>query len=273
MIGRGTGTFTLPDQTKTVYVRALATNAGGLSSVSPKIVKIPFVDPEAPEVALPVVSGITGAGASFSAVVLGLGEGANSVTGVFQVCTSEEFDGTILSFPADAALTAAGALSATATDLAPNTPYYVRVSATNDVPAVFETDPVAFRTGIPGAPSGLVITDNPPADTAVPSVTTTTIDAWGQLTTPGDNGATHANLCLEASTTSDFAAVDATSATTNGMVSGECAPFCLTGLELGTDYYLRLRMENDGRVVAYSDIVGPYTTETEPKNEVMLLLY
>ena len=49
MIGRGTGTFTLPDQTKTVYVRALATNAGGLSSESPKIVKIPFVDPEAPE--------------------------------------------------------------------------------------------------------------------------------------------------------------------------------------------------------------------------------
>ena len=156
MIGRGTGTFTLPDQTKTVYVRALATNAYGLSSMSPKTVKIPFVDPLAPEVALPVVSGITGTSASFSAVVSGLGEGANSVTGVFQVCTSEDFEGTILSFPADAALSAAGSLTATATDLAPNTPYYVRVSATNDVPAVFETDPVTFRTGIPGAPSGLV---------------------------------------------------------------------------------------------------------------------
>ena len=264
MIGRGTGTFTLEDQTKTVYVRALATNAGGLSSVSPKIVKIPFVDPQAPEVALPVVSGITGAGASFSAVVLGLGEGANSVTGVFQVCTSEEFDGTILSFPADAALTAAGALSATATDLAPNTPYYVRVSVTNDVPAVFETDPVAFRTGIPGAPSGLVITANPPEGTAVPAVTTTTIDAWGQLTTPGDNGATHANICLEASTTSDFASVDATSATTNGLGAGECASFSLTGLEPETAYYLRLRMENDGRVVAHSTIVGPFTTLSPP---------
>ena len=260
MIGRGTGTFTLPDQTKTVYVRALATNAGGLSSVSPKIVKIPFVDPLAPEVALPVVSGITGTGASFSAVVLGLGEGATSVNGVFQVCTSEDFEGTILSFPATNTLTAAGSLGATATDLAPNTPYYVRVSATNDVPAVFETDPVAFRTGIPGAPSGLVITANPPAGAAVPAVTTTTIDAWGQLTTPGDNGATHANLCIEASTSADFASVNATSATTNGMVSGECAPFSLTGLVPGTAYYLRLRMENDGRVVAYSAIVGPFTT-------------
>ena len=56
MIGRGTGTFTLEDQTKTVYVRALATNAGGLSSVSPKIVKIPFVDPQAPEVPTPEVN-------------------------------------------------------------------------------------------------------------------------------------------------------------------------------------------------------------------------
>ena len=56
MIGRGTGTFTLEDQTKPVYLRALATNAGGLSSVSPKIVKIPFGDPQAPEVPTPEVS-------------------------------------------------------------------------------------------------------------------------------------------------------------------------------------------------------------------------
>ena len=261
MIGRGTGTFTLEDQTETVYVRALATNAGGVSSESPKIVKIPFVDPQAPEVALPVVSEITGTNASFSVVVLGLGEGAHSVTGVFQVCTSEEFDGTILSFPADEALSiAGGSLTATATGLAPNTPYYVRVSATNDVPAVFETDPVAFRTAVPGPPSGLVITANPPAGAAVPEVTTTTIDAWGQLTTPGDNGATHANLCLEASTTSDFASIDATSTTVNGLAAGECASFSLTDLEPETAYYLRLHMENDGRVVAYSSIVGPFTT-------------
>ena len=273
MIGRGTGTFTLPDQTKTVYVRALATNAGGLSSLSPKIVKIPFVDPLAPEVALPVVSGITGVGASFSVVVSGLGEGAHSVTGVFQVCTSEEFEGTILSFPADEVLSEAGSLTATATGLAPNTPYYVRVSATNDVPAVFETDPVAFRTAIPGPPSGLVITDNPPAGAAIPAVTTTTIEAWGQLASPGNNGVTSASLCLEASTTSDFASVDATSTTVNGLTAGEYAQFSLTGLQPGTAYYLRLRMENDGRVVAYSAIVGPYTTEAEPKNEVMLLLY
>ena len=272
MIGRGTGTFTLPDQKKTVYVRALATNAG-FSSESSKTVKIPFVDPDAPEVALPVVSGITGTGASFSAVVLGLGNDAHSVQGVFQVSTDDEFNGTVLSFPATNTLTAAGSLGATATDLAPNTPYYVRVSATNDVPAVFETDPVAFRTGIPGAPSGLVITANPPEGAAVPAVTTTTIDAWGQLTTPGNNGGTYANICIEASTSSDFASIDATSATTNGIAAGGCASFSLTGLQPGTAYYLRLRMENNGRVVAYSAVVGPYTTLAEPKNDVQFLIY
>ena len=279
MIGRGTGTFTLPDQTKTVYVRALATNAGGLSSVSPKIVKIPFVDPLAPGVALPVVSEITGTGASFSAVVLGLGEGANSVTGVFQVCTSEDFEGTILSFPADAALSAAGSLTATATGLAPNTPYYVRVSATNDVPAVFETDPVAFRTGIPGAPSGSVVTDptqvqNPPAECAAPVATDTTITAWGYLFTPGNNGAAYADLRLEASTTADFQTVDAYTAAETGVTERGYRSFTLTGLQPETAYYLRLRMENNGRVVAYSAIVGPYTTESEPPPAgIMFLIY
>ena len=57
-------------------------------------------------------------------------------------------------YPADGTLAAAGPLTATATGLAPNTHYYVRVSATNDVPAVFETDPVAFRTNPSGLPDG-----------------------------------------------------------------------------------------------------------------------
>ena len=271
VIGRGTGTFAMEEQPKAVYIRVLAVNAGGYAAESSEIVRIPFGNPAAPDVEEPEVSRITDSGASFSAVVLGLGQGATSVNGVFQVCTDEDFEGTILSFPADAALSAAGSLTATATGLAPNTPYYVRVSATNDVPAVFETEPVAFRTAVPGPPSGLVITANPPAGAAVPAVTATTIEAWGQLTTPGNNGATSASLSLEASTTSDFASVAATSAATNGLVAGECAPFTLTGLQPATAYYLRLRMENDGRVVAYSAIVGPFTTRSAP--DVMLLVW
>lgn len=276
MIGRGTGTFTLPDQTKTVYVRALATNAGGLSSESPKTVKIPFVDPAAPEVALPAVSDITSTGASFSAAVLGLGEGANSVQGVFQICTDDEFNGTILSFPAAQTLTAAGSLTATATGLSMNTPYYVRMSATNDVPAVFETDPVSFRTKAPGTPNGSVVTDltavaNPPAECAPPVATDTTITAWGYLFTPGSNGATYADLRLEASTDANFQTVVAYTDTETGVTQRGYRSFTLTGLEPETTYYLRLRMENDGRVVKTSAIVGPYTTEAS--TDVMLLIW
>ena len=265
MIGRGTGTFMLPDQTKTVYVRALATNAGGLSSESPQTEKIPFVDPAAPEVALPVVSDITSTGASFSAAVLGLGTGAASVQGVFQVSTDNEFNGTVLSFPATQTLTAAGSLEATATGLSLNTLYYVRVSATNNVPAVFETDPVSFRTKAPGAPNASVVTDptqvqNPPTECAPPVATDTTITAWGYLFSPGNNGATYADLRLEASTTADFQTVVAYSATETGVTQRGYRSFTLTGLEPETAYYLRLRSENDGRVVKTSDVVGPYTT-------------
>ena len=158
-----------------------------------------------------------------------------------------------------------GSLTATATGLSVNTLYYVRVSATNDVPAVFETEPIPFRTGVPGAPNGSVVTDltkvaNPPAECAVPTATDTTITAWGYLFTPGSNGATYADLRLEASTTANFATVDAYTAVETGVTERGYRSFTLTDLEPETAYYLRLRSENNGRVVAYSAIVGPYTT-------------
>ena len=282
-IGRGTGEFTLTDQTKTVYVRAVAVNAGGHAAASPEVVTIPFVDPAAPEVEQPVVSQIKSTSASFSAAVVGLGTGAASVRGVFQVCTEDDFEGTILSFPAAQTVTEVpGSLTAQATGLSVNTLYYVRVSATNDVPAVFETEPVSFRTGVPGAPNGSVVTDltkvaNPPAECAVPTATNTTITAWGYLFTPGNNGATYADLRLEASTTADFLMVDAYTAAETGVTERGYRSFTLTGLQPETAYYLRLRSENDGRVVAYSAIVGPYTTESEPPPappaSVMFLTY
>ena len=265
-IGRGTGTFTLPDQTKTVYVRAVAVNAGGFAAASPEVVTIPFVDPAAPEVEQPVVSQIKSTSASFSAAVVGLGTGAASVRGVFQVCTEDDFEGTILSFPAAQTVTEVpGSLTAQATGLSVNTLYYVRVSATNDVPAVFETEPIPFRTGVPGAPNGSVVTDptkvaNPPTECTVPTATDTTITAWGYLFTPGSNGATSADLRLEASTDANFQAVAAYSATATGVTERGFRSFTLTDLEPETAYYLRLRSENDGRVVAYSAIVGPFTT-------------
>ena len=279
VIGRGTGTFTLPDQTKTVYVRAVAVNAGGYGAMSPKVVTIPFVDPEAPEVELPVVSSITGTGASFSAAVTGLGDGATSVQGVFQVSTDKEFEGTILSFPAAQTLTAVpDSLTATATGLSPNTAYYVRVSATNNVPDFFETEPVPFRTAVPGTPNGSVVTDpsqvaDPPAECEPPVATATTITAWGYLFTPGNNGASYADMRLEASTTANFQTVAAYTATEAGVTERGYRSFTLENLEPETAYYLRLRMENDGRVVKHSDVVGPFTTLAPSPPGVLFLIY
>ena len=274
-IGRGTGEFTLTDQTRTVYVRLLATNAVA-GALSPEIETIPFVDPAAPEVEQPVVSSITSTGASFSAAVVGLGEGAASVQGVFQVCTEDDFEGTVLSFPAAQTVTEVpGSLTAKATGLSVNTLYYVRVSATNDVPAVFETEPIPFRTGVPGAPDCSVVTNlttvaNPPAECATPTATATTITAWGYLFTPGNNGATYADLRLEASTTEDFQTVDAYTAAETGVTQRGYRSFTLTDLQPETAYYLRLRSENDGRVVAYSAIVGPCTTKA-PAGVIFLI--
>ena len=129
---------------------------------------------------------------------------------------------------------------------------------------------------MPGAPNGSVVTDltkvaNPPAECAVPTATNTTITAWGYLFTPGNNGATYADLRLEASTTADFQTVVAYTATETGVTQRGYRSFTLTGLQPETAYYLRLRSENDGRVVKTSDVVGPYTTKA--KNDVQFLIY
>lgn len=278
VIGRGTGTFTLPDQTRTVYVRLLATNAVA-GALSPEIETIPFVDPAAPEATVSVTD-TTQTSATFAANVTKLGDdNATSVSGVFQVCADEDFEeGTYLTFPASGTLSAAGTLTGTASELTFNTAYFVRASLTNNIPEVFETDPVEFRTKVPGTPNGSVVTNltlvaNPPEGCTPPVVGVTTITAWGYLFTPGSGGVTSADLRLEASTDANFQTVAAYTATETGVEERGYRSFTLTGLEPETAYYLRLRSENNGHVVKNSAIVGPYTTKAEPKNDVQFLIY
>ena len=254
VIGRGTATFRLGEQTKNVYVRVLVTNAV-TGSLSPEIVKIPFLNPAAP-MATVSVTATAQTTATFAANVTGLGEGATSVSGVFQVCDDEDFeDGTYITFPADGTLSAAGTLAGTASGLTYNTPYFVRASLTNNIPESFETDPVEFRTKGLGAPSGSVQNGgNYPV-----RVGSTMITATGYLFSPG-TGATTATIRLEASTTEIFAAVAASSDDATGLGEREYATLAITGLEPETTYYLRLRMENEGRMVQRSSVIGPFTT-------------
>ena len=66
-------------------------------------------------------------------------------------------------------------------------------------------------------------------------------------------------------------------ATETGVTQRGYRSFTLTGLQPETAYYLRLRSENDGRVVKTSDVVGPYTTAKEappaPPSSIMFLTY
>ena len=156
-IGFGTGTFTLSEQPRTVYVRALATNDGGHGALSTEIIRIPFVNPNAPVATVSATPGITTAGFEADVTSLG-GTGATRVEGVFQVCTDEYFeDGTYLTFPmTNGTLSTVGVLKGSATGLASNTIYYVRASLTNNIPAGLETEPFKFRTNSSGLPDGQI---------------------------------------------------------------------------------------------------------------------
>ena len=78
---------------------------------------------------------------------------------------------------------------------------------------------------------------------------------------------------MEASTDANFQTVAAYTATETGVTERGFRSFTLTGLQPETAYYLRLRSENDGHVVKYSAVVGPYTTTAESKNDVQFLIY
>ena len=255
VIGRGTGTFMLSDQDRTVYLRVLATNAV-VSALSPKIETIPFVNPKAPEATVSVTATEQHT-ATFAANVTGLGEGATSVLGVFQVCDDEDFEeGTYWTFHASGTLTEAGTLTGSASALTFNTAYFVRASLTNNLapPVYFETDPVEFRTKVPGAPSGHIVTN----DLSRPvQVGTTMITATGYLHSPG-TGATTATIRLEASADNFETFLSSDSVENQG--TQWYAPLTISGLESETEYYLRLRMENEGHVVHRSNVVGPFTT-------------
>ena len=259
-IGLGTGTFPLAEQTRTVYMRALATNDGGHGALSTEIIRIPFVNQNAPVATVSATPGITTAGFEANVTSLG-GAGATWVEGVFQVCDDEYFeDGTYLTFPVtNGTLSAAGVLKGGATGLAAHKHYWVRAVLTNDIPAVLETDPVEFHTNPFGLPNGQI---QPSDDNPSFSVGATSISATFNFTGLGE-GATSGSAWMEVSATSDFATILASSAVTNVMAADIPATFDLTveGLEPATAYYVRYRVRNNGgRETSNEKTFGPCTT-------------
>ena len=260
-IGLGTGTFPLAEQTRTVYVRALATNDAGHGGLSTEIIRIPFVNPNAPVATVSATPGITIAGFEADVTSLG-GDGATQVEGVFQVCGDEYFeDGTYLTFPVtNGTLSAAGVLKGAATGLSANTIYYVRASLTNNIPAVLETDPVEFRTSPFGLPNGQIQSSN---DNPSFTIGMTSISAMFDFTNLGE-GATSGSAWMEVSETSDFATIVAASAT--NVVELAAIPatcnFTVEGLEPATGYYVRYRVRNNGGRETSNERQWAFTTLT-----------
>ena len=261
VIGLGTGTFPLSEQTKTVYVRALVTNDGGHGALSTEIEKISFINPNAPVATVSATPGITTAGFEANVTSLG-GTGATRVEGVFQVCEDEYFDeGTYLTFPVtNGTLSAAGVLKGGATGLAAHKHYWVRAALTNNIPAVLETDPVEFHTNPFGLPNGHI---QPSDDNPSFSVGTTSISATFNFTSLGEE-ATSGSAWMEVSETSDFATILASSAVTNVAAADIPATFGLTveGLEPATDYFVRYRVRNDGGRETSNEKQWAFTTLT-----------
>ncbi|MCR5838763.1 MAG: hypothetical protein K6G94_03930 [Kiritimatiellae bacterium] len=272
VIGLGTGTFPLPEQTRTVYVRALATNDGGHGALSSEIIRTPFVNPNAPVATVSATPGITTAGFEADVTSLG-GTGATTVEGVFQVCTDEYFeDGDYLTFPVtNGSLSATGVLKGGATGLAANTIYYVRASLTNNLEAVLETDPVEFRTSPLGLPSGQI---QPSNDNPSFTVTTHSISATLAFTSLGEE-ATSGSAWMEVSTTEDFATITASSSVTNVVAADIPATcnFTVEGLQPDTAYYVRYRVRNNGGRETSNDKQWSFTTQSTAPAGAMFLIY
>ena len=270
VIGRGMGAFTLPEQSRTVYVRALATNAVA-GALSTEIVKVPFINPNAPVATVSATHGITTAGFEADVTSLG-GSGATRVEGVFQVCTDEYFeDGTYLTFPVtNGTLTAVGVLKGAATGLSAHTTYFVRASLTNNFDAVLETEPFEFRTSQVDWPSGQI---QPSNDSPSFTVTTNSISATFYFTDLGE-GAASGSCWLEVSTTSDFATITASSSVTNVVAADIPATcnFTVEGLEPDTVYYVRYRVRNNGGRETSNERQWAFTTLTPPPPPVTLTI-
>ena len=271
VIGRGTDTFTLPDQTKTVYIRALATNAVA-GALSPEIVTIPFIDPDAPEATVSATPGITNAGFEANVTSLG-GTGANHVEGVFQVCDDTDFEeGSYMTFAVtNGPLTEIGVLKGAATGLSANTIYYVRASLTNNLDSVLETDPVEFRTNPVGYPHGRFVPSN---DNPTFTVTTDSISAEFSFRGLGE-GATSGSAWMQVSETSNFATILASSEVTNVVAADIPATcnFTVAGLQPDTAYYVRYRVRNNGGRETSNDKQWSFTTQSTAPAGVMFLIY
>ena len=238
-IGSGSGTVQLPNVSKTVYLRAVATNGGGYADDSVETAVFTLFNPDAPVGSISLSSAAV-TNATFAVEVIDFGTDASEASVTVEVCASEDFTGTILSFPAAVTLSETGTVSVAATGLTRNSSYFARAIVTNNRNVELTTDAIEFSTLSPGAPVGTATAGN---------VGFTTLSATARVTNFGLN-ASAATVRLEASTAADFATLAATSAETAASLNANIA-LTASGLDPDTYYYWRVRIRNDWDVDTY----------------------
>ncbi len=137
--------------------------------------------------------------------------------------------------------------------LVTNTTYYAQLRATNSFDVAGESGVATFTTLDPQPPAGSVLFHSRGFTTLTASAT---VSGFG-------TGSASASARVEASTTSDFAAVAAASdeaAATLGASANHTVP----GLAPDTTYYLRLRIVNEWGLVTYVPVPGTFATRDVP---------
>ena len=245
-IGSGSGEIVLPQVSRTVYLRAVAVNAAGLSGVSVAQSVFTLFNPNAPVGTISLSSAAV-TNATFAVEVTDFGTGAESASVTVQVCASEDFTGTVLSFPAAETLAALGTVSVGVNGLAQSSTYYARAIVVNDDDVELTTDPVEFTTYAPGAPVATARTGD---------IGFTTLGAVVRVSDFGAY-ASGASVRLEVSTQEDFSTLDAVSAEEPIALNAD-KTLVASGLAPDTYYYRRVRIVNDWGSVLY--VAVPYTS-------------
>ena len=197
-----------------------------------------------------VVSDVAYTNASLAVTVTSVGDGASRADVTVAVSATADFASPL--WTTSYSVTGSDSRSFDLMTLSTGTTYRVRATIANALGNSLVLEPDPFTTLAPGAPE---------AAAAFTSRGATTLSASGTVADLG-TGARSGAVRLEAST--DGFATVAAATPDETVVPGEARTFTVAGLEPGTAYALRLRVENDWGLVTVVPLDGTFSTRGAP---------
>ena len=188
---------------------------------------------------------------SFDATCLSVGQGASTVEIDVELATDDAFANVIQT--KRLALIGFGTESVSFVGLSTNQTYYSRAIGTNDRQKVGASSIISKKTLDPEKAAG---TAN------LSGRGFATLSAVGVVSNFGA-GSDSADIRLEASTMSDFLAIDSVSAEVPVFL-GESTALVCDGLSSDVAYYLRLRIVNTWGIVTFFQLDGTFLTRSVP---------